>query len=474
MDFKTTDFVREARQLLQLGVPMVATQFFIMAMGFVDTVMAGHYSAGDLAGVALGGSILWPVFMFMSGLTMALTPIVSQLRGANRLSEVGGKVRQGLWIALMSALIVVGILLFVEPLLVRMAVDGEVVRVATGYLAACAWGVPPVLVYVTLRFTAEGLGHARPPMVIAALALMLNVPVNYTFIYGKFGMPALGGMGCGVATAVVYWFELAMMMYVVRMPFFRQSQLMAKFSWPDWKGLKEILVIGLPIGTSAFVGMMVFSIISFLIAGIGVSELAAHSIAGNLNWLTYVIPMSLGSAVSIRVGFAVGALDAEAARRVIRTTLVITLVYAILISGLLIVLRHFLVSIYTTDVSVLTIAATLMLFVAFYQIFDDMQATMGGALRGFKDTLVPMIISLISYWFISLPLGYLLSEGRLLTSSWLPVSPLGVNGYWYAMSFGLFLTATSVGIRLWMTTGRVLSALARSPHGAQRVEQRLE
>ncbi len=254
--------------------------------------------------------------------------------------------------------------------------------------------------------------------------------------------------------AVVYWFELLAMMYVIRMPFFRVTGFLNRFTWPSFTVLKEIMVIGLPIGASSFVGMMVFSIVGFLIAGIGVNEIAAHSIAGNLNWLTYVIPMALGSAVSIRVGFSVGAMDPEAVLRVIKTTLIVTLGYAFCVTLLLIVFRHQLVSLYTRDTDVLAIAATLMLFVAFYQIFDDMQATMGGCLRGFKDTLVPMIISLVNYWFICLPLGYLLANGLYLTEV------MGVYGYWSAMTFGLFLTAGCVAIRLWLTTRKKLGEMA--------------
>ena len=455
MPGNSSHFMLEAKRLLQLGLPMVATQLFIMGMGFVDTVMAGRYSTTDLAGVALGGNLLWPIFMFMSGLTMALIPILAQLRGAEQLDGSGEKIRQGLWIAITAAVVTIAIIQMVEPLYVWLGVDGEAIRIAMDYLYACAWGLPPLLIYVTLRFSAEGLGHTKPPMVIAAGALALNIPLNYTFIYGNFGMPALGGAGCGVASAIVFWAELLMMLYVVRLPFFQQTGLAEKFSLPSLNGLKEIFTIGLPIATTAFVGMMVYSIISFLIAGMGVHEFAAHSIAGNLNWLTYVIPMSLGSAVSIRVGFALGALDAEAVRHVIRTTLIITIIYALVMTLVLLVSRHLLVSLYTRDPAVLGIAATLMLFVAFYQLFDDLQATISGTLRGFKDTLVPMIISLVSYWFISLPLGYLLAEGLVFR-------PLGLYGYWAAMTFGLLLTATCVGIRLWMTSRRNLSRLVKT------------
>ena len=442
MSTRFSEFLGESKLLLALGIPMVATQLFIMGMGFVDTVMAGRYSAVDLAGVAMGGNVLWPVFMFMAGLNMALTPIIAQLRGAGQVMATGEKVRQALWIALINSMVMIALLFNAEPLYQFAGIDPEVTRVAMGYLRACAFGIPPLLLYVTLRYTAEGLGHTKPPMVIAGCALLLNIPVNYMFIYGKFGMPELGGVGCGVATAVVNWFEFLMMMFVIRFPFMRESGLLQKFTLPNWVVIREVLKIGLPIGLSSFIGMMIYSFISFLIAGIGVAEIAAHSIAFNLNWLTYVIPMSLGSAVSIRVGFALGALDAESARRVISTTLIVTLGYALVITTFLVLFRYFLVSLYTTDADVLAIAAALMLFIAFYQIFDDLQATIIGALRGFKDTLVPMIITLVSYWFISLPVGYGLGTGLLWSE------PLGVYGYWIALTGGLFLTAISVAIRL--------------------------
>ncbi len=449
-------FAKEVRHILQLGIPMVITQLFIMGMGFVDTVMAGRYSAEDLAGVALGGNVLWPVFMFFSGLTMALTPIVAQLRGGGEVAESGEKVRQGLWIALGCGILMTGILLGCEPLYRWLEVDEGVVEIALGYLFACAVGVIPAMLYISLRFTCEGLAHTKPPMIVAGSALLLNIPVNYMFIYGEFGAPELGGIGCGVATAAVFWFEFIVMLAITRMDFFKQTGLFDKFSWPNWAGFKEIMVIGLPIGASSFVGMMIFSIIGFLIARIGVNELAAHSIAGNLNWLTYVIPMAIGNAISIRVGFSIGALDVEGVQRVLKSALIIILGYAVVVTALLILFRHFLVSLYTTDEAVLTIAATLMLFIAFYQIFDDLLAAFNGALRGFKDTFVPMVISLVSYWFVSLPIGYALAEGMIDG-----VPALGVYGYWSALTFGLFLTGICVGIRLYITTVRELQRIRR-------------
>ena len=437
---------QEAGELFRLGAPMVATQFFIMAMGFLDTAMAGHYSSTDLAGVALGGNVFWPTFMLFSGLTMALTPMVAQLRGANRIGDAGPIIRQGLWASGAAAILCVAVVTNAAPLYQWAGVDQQAADVAVRYLKAAAWGMPAVLFYVALRYTSEGLGKTLPPMLIAGSALPLNGLLNWIFIYGKFGMPAMGGEGCGWATAVVMWFELLLILFLLRSRYFIATGVTSQFSWPDPKILKEIVRIGLPIGLTIFLEMAVFSVVGFLVASLGVISLAAHSIAGNVNWATYVIPMALGSAASIRVGFFVGAGDFEQSRKVARTAVTISLCYAILVSVLLVVGRHSIVSIYSTDPEVLALAATLLLFIAIYQIVDDTQATIVGALRGYKDTTAPMLFSLVGYWAIAMPLGAALGFG------WLGYEPWGVYGFWAGMTIGLTIVAVCVGWRLLITS----------------------
>ena len=173
---------------------------------------------------------------------------------------------------------------------------------------------------------------------------------------------------------------------------------------------------------------------------------AAHSIAGNLNWLTYVIPMGLGAAASIRVGFFTGAKQLDGARRAAATAYKFALVYAFAVSALLVVFRHQLVGVYTSDPLVIDFAVNLLLFIAIYQIVDDTQAVAVGALRGYKDTTVPMIFQVIGYWIIALPLGSALAFG------WGIIEPLGVYGYWTGMTIGLFLVACANSIRLWRTS----------------------
>ena len=424
---------------------MAATQFFIMAMGFLDTAMAGHYDSTHLAGVALGSNVFWPIFMLLTGCTMSVTPIVAQLVGGGRMRRVGIVLRQGLLVGLAASAIAIVLVLNAHPVFALFRVDPTAADIATRYLNAAAFGLPAVMCYIVLRYGSEGLGHTLGPMVIAGVVLLLNAVLNYAFIYGRFGAPELGGEGCGWATAIVMWFELVAMVVLARFRYFRVTGLWHRFEPPNAREIKRILKIGIPIGLSSFVGMALFAIVGFLVGSLGVVPLAAHSVAGHINWATFVIPMSLGSAAGIRIGFYVGAGEFARAARVARVAFAISLGYAVAVSVVLVVFRHNAVSVYSGDAEVVGLAATLILLVAIYQVFDDTQGAMAGALRGYKDTRAPMVYALLGYWGLALPLGMALGFG------WWGLPNMGVFGFWIALSVGLAAVAVAMGLRLYRT-----------------------
>ena len=454
----TFDFKVELKAVLRLGWPIVLTQLFIMLTGTVDAAMAGHYSSVDLAGVSLGGMIMWPFFMLLTGLTMALTPIAAQLRGAGRPREIGHQIRQGLWICVITSTLLVILMVSTDVIYTWVGVAEPEREIAVAYLRAAAWGAPAVVFYVALRHICEGLGHTRPPMVIAGSVIPLNALSNYGFVYGNFGLPELGGVGCGYATAIIFWVELGLMLIVCKQPYFKAIEAFNRFEAPSITTIMAILRVGTPIGLTIFVEMAVFSVVGLAIARFGALELAANSIAGNLNWATYVIPAAIGSAASIRVGFYVGAGNYAAARATSGVVWKFSLAYALVVGVLLILLRYHLISIFTTDTPVVEIAATLVLFIAVYQLVDDSNAVAIGALRGYKDTFVPMLAGLIGYWFIAVPLGYGLAEGHLL-----PGLAPGVYGYWAALTIGLAIVSVCMGLRLWHISGNheKISRMAR-------------
>ncbi|MEJ2131240.1 MAG: MATE family efflux transporter [Gammaproteobacteria bacterium] len=432
----------ELREMVRLGLPLIAAQIFQMGQGVVDAVMAGRLSPEDLAGIAMGGTLLWPTLMFMSGIVMAATPIIAQLNGAGRVGEAGQIVRQGLWIALAAAALLVVFLANAEPLFAWVGVDPVASAIAAPYLSATCFGVPAIMCFFVLRYLCEGLGRTMPAMVIGGVALVAKAVLNYAFVYGELGAPRLGGVGCGWSTAVVAWGELACFAFVASRPFYARTGAFRAFSWPQWHVIVRFLRIGVPIGATLFLEIGVFSLFTLLIGQLGAKVVAAHQIAMNFNGVTFMIPLSLGMAAAIRVGYNVGANRLERARRTAQVAMTVALAYAVLAAASLFWFRFEIVGLYTTEADVLELAATIIVFVAAYQLVDDTQVTAIGALRGYKDTRAPMFIALVGYWVLALPVAVVLAYGWLLEEPW------GVYGFWTGLTLGLGCVAVMVTVRL--------------------------
>jgi len=428
-------FLKELRTLAQLSLPIMVTQVSQMAMGTVDAIMAGHVGKVDLAGVGIGGSLFWPLMVLASGLLMSVTPTVSQLHGAGQGEKTGEVVRQALWLGLIGGVFGLLVLSFAGSIYRWWGVDPLAIPVAVDYLSYMSWGLLPVLGYFALRYLCDGMSFTRPAMVIAFSALVLKVPLNYLFVFGGLGIEAMGGAGCGVASAIVMTLELVAMLWVVRVSRIRSSGFYDRFSWPVWPEVLRLARLGLPIGLAIFFEMAIFAFVTLMIATMGAEVVAAHQIVGNIGALTFMVPLALGMAASIRVGYNVGRGDYEAARRSGLVALTLSLGVALVCMLLLVLFREPLVGLYSTDPQVLQLAASLVLFVAAFQLFDDIQVTSIGSLRGYKDTRFPMITALLSYWGIAVPVGYCLGFGKF------GFPALGAHGFWAALTLGLAIAA---------------------------------
>ena len=227
----------ELGRLVRLSLPLVFTQLAQMGMSVADTMMAGQVSAVELAGVALGTVVFWPLMLLVSGTIMAITPSVSQLNGAGLIAQSGEVVRQALWIALFGGILLMVVYRNLTPLYQSIGVDPLASPVTQAYLNAMSFGVIPVLGYFCMRYMCEGLGWTLPAMVIAGSALLLKIPLNYWFIHGGWGVPAMGGEGCGWASALVYLYQLAAIATVVQSSRIQQAGLFAQFSKPDLRAM---------------------------------------------------------------------------------------------------------------------------------------------------------------------------------------------------------------------------------------------
>ena len=309
-------YISEARLLLALAIPVILAQIAQTAMGFVDTVMAGGYSATDMAAVAIGTSIWLPAILFGHGLLLALTPVIAQLNGSGRRERIAHQVRQGFWLAGFVSVLIMLVLWNAGYIIRSMEnIDPALADKAVGYLRALLWGAPGYLFFQVARNQCEGLAKTKPGMVMGFIGLLVNIPVNYIFIYGHFGMPELGGVGCGVATAAVYWVMfLAMVSYIKRARSMRDIRNEKGTAKPDPAVMKRLIQLGLPIALALFFEVTLFAVVALLVSPLGIVDVAGHQIALNFSSLMFVLPMSLAAAVTIRVGYRLGqgsTLDAQ-------------------------------------------------------------------------------------------------------------------------------------------------------------------
>lgn len=447
----------ELRALLALVLPILGGQVAQTANGFVDTVMAGQVSPLDLAAVAVGASIWVPVFLFMVGVIIAATPILSQHLGAGRHQHVVPTAWQALWLALGVG--VAGLLVTRNAGILFDALDVPLhLRALTErYLDGLSWGLPGVALFIGLRSYTESLSHTTPVLLISFIGLFANIPLNYLFIHGAtlpagLVIPAMGGAGCGVATAIVMWLMAGLMwLYVRNASHYRHrapagTRIDGGPHTPDPRALAAMLALGLPIGLAIFFEVSIFSIIAVLLATMGEQVVAGHQIALNFASLTFMLPLSVALGLTVRTGLAAGAGDLAAARRAVRTGMALSTVLALFNLCVLLVGREAIPALYTDDPGVRALAGALIVYAALFQLPDALQVTASGALRGFRDTRSPMWITLLAYWGIGLPVGWALGFGTLFG---VPVaSPMGPQGFWVGLIVGLVCAAVLLNLRL--------------------------
>ena len=450
----------ESARLLWLALPILGAQLAQVAMGTVDVAMTGHASARDLAAVSIGSSLWLPLVLFMIGTLMGLTPIVAQHVGARRFGAIRPAVHQALWVAaVLGLLCAVGIRVLAPPVFAFMSVPDDVAPLALRYLDGVALGLPAIALYETLRFYSDGMGHTRASLQFALLGLAVNMVSNYVLIYGGDGlvalfgayvpealqaMPARGAAGCGIATAISMWsMFIAMLIYTRFSTAYTRARFGAAFAWPSAAPIGELLRVGLPVGVAIFAEVSLFTAIALFLAGYGEIVIAAHTVALNFSSVLFMLPLSLGMALTVRVGQALGRGKLRHARFVAFNGVACALAAAFVIDLIIVLGGPFAVSLYTGNAAVQRLAIELLLIATLYQFSDALQVSIAGALRGYKDTRIIMIVTLASYWGVGMGLGNLL--GRGVSGAF---EGLGVYGYWIGLIAGLSVAAALLGWRL--------------------------
>ena len=444
-------YLNELRELLYLGGPILGAQLATTGMTFVDTSMAGQYSSEDLAAVAMGSSLWMPIYILIRGIIMATTPTVAHLYGARAIDKIASPVRQSSWIALTLSLAAILFLLNSAYFLQWLQVDPVLASKTEAYLAALAWGIPAICLYQVMACYCEARSLTKPGMLFSFAALLLNIPVNYVLIYGKLGLPAMGSVGCGYATAVCFWLMAILMYCYTRFHSqHKEIDLFGRWEWPSFSAIAAHLKLGVPMGLTIFFEASIFSAVALVIGKLGAVTVAGHQIALNFSSLVFMVPLSLSMGITIRVGQALGRGDAKGARFASFAGIITTLLSATVSASAMWFFPDQITSIYTQNLAVKALAAELLFFAAIFQYSDSVQVAANGALRGYKDTKVPMIMILIACWGIALPLGYTLG-----LTDWL-VEPMGPHGLWIGLVFALTISAAFLTFRLKAISQRLI------------------
>lgn len=406
---ETSEYKTQARRILLLGGPLIVNNLAVAGMQFADAVMAGSLGARALAAVAVGGSVWYLGFAVCLGIMMAISPIVSRHFGAGDYDLIGRYARQGIYLA---ALLGVPLLLIgrfaAPPLLEAFGIDPDFRDLTAGYVGAIMFGAPGIFTFLALRFTTEGIGRTRPIMFTSIFALACNVFLNYVLMFGRFGAPALGAVGCGYASAITMWLvAFALAAYMMISPYYRKFHIFTRISPMRLSVFKEIFVLGVPIAITITAEVGLFSAVSILVGTRGTDITAAHQIALNFSSTTFMIPLALSGATTVLVGQLLGAGKHREARICGRAGIMLCAGIMTMSAAFLLVFRDTVVSLYSSDATVAGIAISLLLMAAVFQIADGVQVGAAGALRGYKDTRMPMVVTMFAYWVLAFPLAYL-------------------------------------------------------------------
>lgn len=427
----------ELAAMTRLALPVVVAQVGLMLMGAVDTLMVGRVSAVALGGVALGNLFFLTFSIPAVGTLMVLDPVVAQAVGAEDTEGIARGIQRGVVLACLLGLVTSALLLSVRPILVILHQPDTLIELAVPYVLVSIWGVLPFLGFAVLRQSLQALGSVRVIVAVIVVANLLNAVLNWVFVYGHLGSPALGAVGSAWATLVSRWL-MALLLLAVGWPVLRSA-------FSPWRRqslhrapMFAMLRLGLPIGLHQSLEFGVFGAIGVLMGIMGTREIAAHQIAITLASLSFMVPMGVGSAAAVRVGRAAGAGESEGARDSARAAIVCGVGFMACTALVFLLLPALLAKLYTADPAVASLAGMLIPIAGVFQIFDGIQVVSAGVLRGLGDTRAPFVINMAGFWLVGFPISVLLGFH----------TDLAAAGLWWGLVAGLAVVATLLLLRV--------------------------
>ncbi len=420
-------------------LPIFITQVTIMGMSVADTVMSGHAGTDSLAGVAIGGNVWMPVFTGLNGILMAVTPIIAQLLGAGKKNAIASSFWNGIYLACILGLgIILTGIISLDKLLQQIQLTPQVHVIALHYLVGIAWGIIPFFINIILRAVVDTLGYPQLTMKLFLLTFPVNIFFNYILIFGKLGLPAMGGAGAGYGTSLTCWLLMfAFILVLKKLPVLQELQLFQRQPLSLIK-IKDHLRIGLPSGLAILLETSIWGIVGLFMAKFGTETIGAHEAAINFEGLLYMLPLSFSMALTILVGIEVGAKRYTSAVQYAKVGIGFNLILALIFVIILLTGSRYIARFYGAHGPMLSLTQHFLFYAAFFQLLDATATPIQGILRAYKDVKFSFVASLIAYWGICLPLGYYLDIG------W----NQGPYGYWQGLISGIFISALLQASRL--------------------------
>jgi MATE family multidrug resistance protein len=446
---------RELRPMLHLALPLILAEIGWMSMGIVDTVMVGHLpnSAISLGAAALGQVLYHTLAFGIGGILIGLDTVLSQHYGAKRIDDANRALQHGaiLAAALGAALMLLTALM---PLGIGMLhTDQQILRLTPPFLNALNWGTPALFAWMVLRRYLQAFNHVRSIAVTLVSANLINILFNWLFIYGHhwryLSIPAYGVTGSGWSTTLSRCYQAALMfgylVYYQRKHHYGLFQTRWRY---EWQRLRELIALGLPVGAQIFVEISIFGAVTAIISTFGALPLSGHQIALDCASFTFMVPMAIATAASVRVGQAIGRQDAAGARAAGWSGILLGAAFMLTASCVFLLIPRQIARGFSPDPHVIAATTPILMIVAVFQLFDGLQMTATGALRGAGNTRTGLYVHFCSYWILGLPVGLFLSF-RL---------HLAAVGLWMGLCFGLILAGTALTL-LWHRTTRKLPAI---------------
>jgi len=426
----------EAKRLISLAIPVFLAQVTLILMTVVDTVMAGQVSATDLAALSIATGIWNPLMLALQGILLALTGIIAQFAGSNDKQGISHYFQQGLYLALVLAIIGLGLASLADTVLSQLDTSQSITELAEQYIHFVKWGIFGFLLFSVYRNITEGMGMTKPAFYISLIGLAVNIPANYVFIHGKLGFQAYGGAGCGIATALVFTaMALTQVIYCHFNKKIDAKALLANFKAPKLATIWTITKVGIPISLATFFEVTLFACIPLFIAHLGAVAVAGHQIAASVTTLLFMMPLSLSIAISIRIGNLFGQQHYKQLKNAVKTSYILAAIIAFLLASVTFFARDIISQLYSDNPEVLALASSIMVLACIYQLPDALQVSANGILRGLKYTAPIGYITFVSYWLIGFALGFVLARTDLI------VPALGPHGFWIGIIVGLSAAA---------------------------------